>query len=119
VAELHRPAALILHSGYPSLVPVARQAYPWLPVSWIMKDRFECAERLSGLPVPLMCVHGAEDRTVPPALGQALFEASPVPSEDKLWWLIAGADHGDVPYVDLAGWSERVRSFLERRAIGD
>lgn len=108
------PAALVLVGSFPSLVGVARCAYPWLPVGLLMRDRFECASKLARLEVPLMCVHAEADSIVPVAQGRAAFAAGREPKE---WWSIPGADHNDVPYLDLAAFRERLASFLRRHGL--
>jgi fermentation-respiration switch protein FrsA (DUF1100 family) len=115
LAARRPPAALVLVSGFSSLVPVARAAYPWLPVGLMMRDRFDCAELMSELRVPALFVHGEADTIVPPALGRALYERAAGPAE---WWSIPGAGHNDLPYDDLPGFMARLETFLEQSGLG-
>lgn len=115
-ATRRAPAALALSSAFPSLVPVARGAYPWLPVGLLMRDPFESASKVARLDVPLFCVHGTADSIVPPELGRALFEAAAGP---KTWWAVPGADHNDVPYLHLPQWTARLRAFLLEHGLLD
>jgi fermentation-respiration switch protein FrsA (DUF1100 family) len=111
LATRRPPVALVLVSGFPSLVPVARSAYPWLPVGLLMRDRFECASKLAELRVPVLFVHGEEDTIVPLALGRELYERAAGPKE---WWSVPGAGHNDLPYEDLPTFIARLTAFLER-----
>ena len=43
VAAARPVAGVILASPFDSLVAVGRQHYPWLPVSWLLKDRYDSA----------------------------------------------------------------------------
>jgi fermentation-respiration switch protein FrsA (DUF1100 family) len=115
LAARHPAAALVLVSAFPSLVPIARKAYPWLPVGLLMRDSFECSSKLAALDVPVLFVHGEADTIVPVTLGRALFEAAGGPKE---WWALPGADHNDLPYADLPAFVQRVESFLDRHGIG-
>jgi fermentation-respiration switch protein FrsA (DUF1100 family) len=45
---------------------------------------------------PLLILVGEKDKTTPPRLSQALFAASPLPSDRKRLTLVAGAGHSDV-----------------------
>jgi len=110
LAAREPPAALILQSGADSLVPVAQAVHPWLPVAWLLKDRYDAAEAMREVRCPVFSVHGADDRLIVPARGRALFDAAQGPKE---WWLVPGADHNDV--IDTAGpkaFFERVDAFL-------
>ena len=124
VAAQHPPAAMILHSSFPSLLPIAQRAYPLLPVGWLMRDRFDSLELMSELKVPVMFVHGDADVLVPPELGRQMFEAAPgtldptAQAAGKVWWTIPGAGHQEVPYVALGEWTERVTNFLRQNTLG-
>jgi hypothetical protein len=109
------PAALVLVSAFPSLVPIARGAYPWLPVGLLMRDRFECASKLARLDVPVLFVHGEADSIVPVEQGRALHDAAAGP---KAWWSVPGMEHNDLPYVDLPGFVERLEAFLAANGLG-
>ncbi len=114
LAARYPPDALVLVSGFPSLVSVARCAYPWLPVSLLMRDRFECSSKLARLGVPVLFVHGEADTIVPLGLGRELYECAAGPKE---WWSIPGAGHNDLPYNDLPGFMARLEAFLERQGL--
>jgi len=115
LAARRAPAALVLVSGFTSLVPVARAAYPWLPVGLLMRDRFECGELIAQLRVPALFVHGEADTIVPVALGRELYERAAGPAE---WWSIPGSGHNDLPYDDLPGFMARVETFLQANGLG-
>jgi fermentation-respiration switch protein FrsA (DUF1100 family) len=115
LAARRAPAALVLVSGFPSLVPIARGAYPWLPVALLMRDRFECSTTLSTLEVPVLFVHGEADTIVPVELGRELHAAAAGP---KTWWSVPGREHNDLPYVDLPGFLARLEAFLASNGLG-
>ncbi|MEW6641647.1 MAG: alpha/beta hydrolase [Pseudomonadota bacterium] len=70
---------LILEAPYTSIVEVAADKFPWLPVRWLMRDRFPSDQRISALKVPLLVMHGERDEVVPFVLGRRLFELAPEP----------------------------------------
>lgn len=86
-------AAVILEAPFSSTVDAGAAHYPFLPVRWLMKDRYMSIERIAGIDAPLMIVHGDQDWTVPQRLGRKLFDAAAEPKE-ALW--IEGAAHNDL-----------------------
>jgi pimeloyl-ACP methyl ester carboxylesterase len=60
-------------------------------------------------PVPLLLIHGAADRTVPPADGRRLAALAGPTAEH---WEVPGAGHGGARRAAPAPWDERVSAFL-------
>jgi len=104
-------AAVILEAPYTSTVDAGAAHYPFLPVRWLMKDRFESIKRIDDIDAPLFVVHGEQDWTVPAKLGKRLFAAAQEP-KDALW--IPQAGHNDV--YDF-GAGQAVLNFLKRHAV--
>ncbi|HWK54493.1 MAG TPA: alpha/beta hydrolase [Hyphomicrobiales bacterium] len=65
--------ALVLDSPYSSIAAVAYEQYPWLPVNWLLRDRFDSLALAPHVRVPALVWHCRNDRVVPYASGQALF----------------------------------------------
>lgn len=90
----HRPVrGVILVSPYDSIIEVARHHYPFLPVSLLLRHRFDSLARVPQIEAPLLCVTAAEDRVIPVARSRALFEAW---RGAKTWCQIPLADHDSV-----------------------
>jgi fermentation-respiration switch protein FrsA (DUF1100 family) len=87
------PRALILESPFTSAVDVGQQAFPWLPVRWIMRNRFASLEKIAQYHRPLLIIHGTQDMVIPFAMGQALFARA---SSPKRFYAVSGTDHNDV-----------------------
>lgn len=113
LARRRPPAALILQAGFSSAVDVARRAYPYFPVSLLMKDRFESARKIPEVKCPVLCIHGDADTIVPMPLGRALFEAARDPKE---WFEVPGAGHNDLPWVNLEAYKARIEAFIAMHA---
>jgi fermentation-respiration switch protein FrsA (DUF1100 family) len=86
------PAALILRSPFSSLAAIGEHHYPFLPVRWLLRDRYHTADRIGRITSPLLVIAGDADRIVPVADSQTVFDAAPHP---KRFLAIAGADHND------------------------
>jgi uncharacterized protein len=107
VAANRRPNGLVLESPFSSVADVGSYLYPFLPVRWLLKDRFDSVEHIHQVKAPLMILHGEDDRIVPVRFGRKLFEAAPAP---KTAFFFKGATHYTL-YEH--GAFERVRKFLE------
>jgi hypothetical protein len=92
------PAALMLRSPFTSLTDVGRHHYPFLPVSWLLGDRFEAVDRIAAVRCPLLVIAAENDSVVPTRLSRALHAAA---NEPKQLLVVPGADHND--YELLAG----------------
>jgi fermentation-respiration switch protein FrsA (DUF1100 family) len=109
-AAAGRPvAALVLEAPLSSVSDVAAHHYPWIPVRWLLKDRFEATARMADVRAPVLIIHGDADGIVPIRYGRALFDAAREPKE-AAW--ISGGGHEDLPQFGLRGI---VFDFLARR----
>lgn len=86
------PAALVLRSPFSSLADVGQHHYPFLPVRWLLRDRYPSIDRISRITSPLLVVVGEADRVIPPSGSLALYDAAPHP---KRLVMVPGADHND------------------------
>ncbi|MDR6926057.1 pimeloyl-ACP methyl ester carboxylesterase [Pseudomonas sp. BE134] len=61
-----RPASrLILITPYDSLEGVAKQRFPWFPVKWLLKDRFESWRYAAHITVPTLLIAAGHDEVIP------------------------------------------------------
>ncbi len=92
VAGDRPPAVLVLRSPFTSLADVASVHYPFLPVSFLLKDRYENLKAIRLVGAPLLVVAGSADRTVPVDQSVQVYHAA---SGTKELVIIEGADHND------------------------
>jgi fermentation-respiration switch protein FrsA (DUF1100 family) len=90
---------VIVEGAFSSYRRIAREKLAefeptWLlqvPLSFTIDNRYQPEEDIAGIsPVPVLIVHGAEDRIVAPSHAEDLFRAARPP---KALWLIARASH--------------------------
>jgi alpha-beta hydrolase superfamily lysophospholipase len=99
-AEAPEAAGLIVEGSFTSIREVFNSfKWGWLPVGPLITQRFEAAERIGQVKVPVLIVHGSEDRLIPPALGRALYERAPGP---KRFVLVEGGSHHNTNAVGQA-----------------
>lgn len=107
VAREKPPQALVLVSTFSSIVDVASNAYWWLPIRWLMQNRYESAKEVADVSVPLMQIHGDRDRIIPIKLGQKLHAASP--AGKKKFVVAEGLGHNNLP---LEKFRSNILEFL-------
>ena len=66
-------AGLILESPYTSMVDAGKLYYPYLPVSFLLKDRYETLKKIDKINIPILIMHGKQDDLVPIEMSYSLF----------------------------------------------
>ncbi|CAH0649012.1 MULTISPECIES: alpha/beta hydrolase [Pseudomonas] len=90
---------LILESTFTSLGDVAAAvANTSLPVRWLLSQKFDSLGKIQDIGLPVLLVHGLDDRFVPARFSQQLYEAARQP---KTLLLVPGASHNNS--MSLAG----------------
>ena len=105
-----QPARLVLESSFDSMAAVGAHHYPFLPVRWFLRDRYDAASAIGRVRCPILFVHGGADEIVPIERGRALFERAN-PARD-LFVVIPGARHNDPPSSYPPPYIEELRAFL-------
>ena len=103
-------AGLLLITPWDRLENVAAHHYPWLPVSWFLRDRYDSAAHLASFDRPVVVAVAERDSIVPARFGRALYEALAQP---KRFTVIKAAEHNDWPTrVDETWWRDAVAFLL-------
>ena len=109
---VQRPAAgLIVEGAFPSIQAMSDHHYFGLPARWVMDLDFNLAQKVRALRLPFLVIHGDKDAIVPMALGRQVFEAA---NEPKQWYVVAGADHNDVPFIGRESYFQTIDSFIHK-----
>ncbi|HSH06099.1 MAG TPA: alpha/beta hydrolase [Burkholderiales bacterium] len=101
-------SGVMLVAPFDSAVAVAKHYYPYLPVDWMLRHRFESIVHAPRLRVPLLCAIPERDEVIPPIHGERLYAAWGGPKQRLL---LPGAMHNDGDGPDL--W-KAVRQFLRQ-----
>jgi fermentation-respiration switch protein FrsA (DUF1100 family) len=102
-------AGVILDAPYTSIVDVAAQAYPFLPVRLLLIDRYDTARYIAAIKAPLLILHGAHDGVVPVAMGRELARLAPEP---KRLMVFPDGHHSDL-YIDGNNGIDAVRAWID------
>ena len=81
LASREKVAAVALEAPYSSVADVAAQRYWWVPVNYLIKDRFDSLSRIGSVHVPLLIHHGDLDQSVPIAFGRKLYDRANTPKQ--------------------------------------
>lgn len=109
------PGGLVLRSPFSSLADVASHHYPWLPVRWLLLDRYESTEHIRGVTCPILVLHGRRDAIIPLRFAERLYQAAPATSASgipKRFVELPQADHNDVIFVHPREVQSALESFL-------
>lgn len=97
-------AGIILITPWDTLLAVARMHFPWLPVRWFMKDKYDNVANLASYGGRIAVVGAEQDDIVPIRHAKQLFGLL---TGVTRMWTIKGAGHNDWPaLVDKAKWQE-------------
>ena len=82
---------LIVEGTFTSIPAVFEtMKWGWLPITPLITQRFDSADRIAKVKVPVLVVHGDADSLILPALGRALYEKAMAP---KRFVLVEGGTH--------------------------
>ena len=90
IAQNRNFAGVILETPFTSMVDVAKKFYPYVPVSLLLKDRYENENKVVNINIPIMIMHGEKDTIVPFSMGKKIFE---IANEPKYSYFTKYDDH--------------------------
>jgi pimeloyl-ACP methyl ester carboxylesterase len=109
---------LIIEATFTSIADMGRQSqwYRLLPLDLITHQRFDSINKVYRLKVPVLYIHGTEDRKVPLEMSRELYKGTASP---KQLIFIAGGGHNNSASVGGETYLQAVRDFIysTRKAI--
>jgi fermentation-respiration switch protein FrsA (DUF1100 family) len=106
LAAKRRVAAVVLEAPLTSTVDVGRRVYFWLPLRWLVTDRYDNEHNIRAVTAPVLILHGERDSIVPVSMGRRLYDAA---KEPKRLELLPRGGHNDL--FDHGAW-EKAEAFL-------
>lgn len=109
LASRTRPGALIVESSFTSVPNMAARLYPWLPVRWISRYRYDTQGALEAVACPVLVIHSREDEIIPFTEGEKLYAHAREPKR----FLELRGDHGDGFLVSREVYMRGIDEFLK------
>jgi len=104
---------LIIESSFTSLADMARSlSVSWLPVGMILSQKFDSVAKIPSVRMPVLVVHGKQDRYVPARFSEKLYDAAASPK--KLLIVESGSHNNSM----RAGFTEYRKAFAELFGLG-
>ncbi len=103
---------LLLRAPPSTLAAAAQARFPWAPVSFLLRHRFDSLTKAHEVRCPALVLHGDQDRVVPLELGRALVEAFAGKGELVV---AKGYGHNNIPLERDGAFGPRILAFLEGR----
>jgi fermentation-respiration switch protein FrsA (DUF1100 family) len=113
LASHTRPAALIIESAFTSVPNMAARLYPWLPVRWLSRYRYNTQHSLETITCPLLVIHSREDDIIPFSEGEQLFAHAREPKQ----FLELHGGHNDGFLVSREAYQRGLDEFLQRHNV--
>lgn len=107
----HHPdsAGLIVESTFTSMQAMGEHRYGFLPIAWLLNQRFDSLQKLPQLKIPLLIIHGTWDKEVPAEMSIQLYAAA---HEPKLLTLIEGGGHSNSGSIGWVEYRDAMNSFI-------
>lgn len=97
MASEYAVSGLVLQAAYLSVAQRAAELYPYIPVKFLIKDKFNSLIKISTIQCPILFFHGELDDTIPFLHGKQLFGAV---KNRKKFVSFHDVNHGDfVPAI--------------------
>ncbi len=103
--------ALIIESTFTSLADVATVVSDTtLPVRWLLSKKFDSIDKIDRIGMPLLVVHGTDDRYVPARFSEQLYQAARPPKE---LLLVEGATHNNSLRIAPSAYARALQALLK------
>ena len=114
VARQRKVRSLILESAFTSTRDMAKAIPLFLPFSFLLPARYNNLEKIAGIRVPKLFVHGQNDEIVPLSMGRRLFAAA---ADPKFFYTVNGAGHNDTFVVGGDAYFQTLAAFVENSGL--
>ncbi len=110
---IHHPEAsgLVAESTFTSMKAMVRREYKYIPINWLLTERFDSVHKVEKLKIPVLYIHGTTDPLIPFRMSEKLYEKSPQP---KFLKLIEGGDHGNSAVMGWIEYRDTFDSFVKK-----
>ena len=101
---------LVIEGGFTSLPAMANAlAQSWLPIDWLITQKFDTVAKIGKVPAPVLIVHGTGDLLVPSRFSEALYAAA---NDPKRLVLVEGGGHYNTSWVGSAEYRRAIAELF-------
>ena len=79
IAQNRNFAGIILESPFTSMVDAGKNKYPFLPVKFLLKDKYKSDKKIKNISSPILVMHGKVDKIVPFHMGKKMYDLANKP----------------------------------------
>ena len=90
IAQNKNYGGIILESPFTSMVNMGKKYYPFFPVKFLLKDKYESNKKIDKINIPIFIIHGKVDKIVPYKMGKKMYELA---NEPKYFYSQQYGDH--------------------------
>lgn len=102
-------AGLVLITPWDSLPALAQSLYPFLPMRWLLLDRYDNLHNLRAYRGPAAVAIAGADEIIPPHRAERLYSSL---AEPKRLWVFEHAGHNSWPGEAGGSWWREVTEFM-------
>ena len=103
----YQPKATFVLSAFSSMQDVAWNKYPYVPVPFLLRDKYKNLNVVGDIQSPILFLHGRRDTLVPYEFAQKLYEGANQPKE-----MVVYEEGTHTNLLDLGG-REKILDFLK------
>tara|TARA_Y100000590_G_scaffold276511_1_gene310447 strand:+ start:987 stop:1799 length:813 start_codon:yes stop_codon:yes gene_type:complete len=90
IAQNKNYAGIVLESPFTSMINMGKKYYPFFPVSFLLKDKFESDIKINNISIPILIIHGKVDKIVPYQMGKKMYQLA---NQPKFFYSQEYGDH--------------------------
>ena len=79
IAQNNNYAGVILESPFTSMIDAAKNKYPFFPIKFLLKDKYENDKKIKKIKSPILIMHGQVDKIVPFWMGEKIYNMANKP----------------------------------------
>jgi pimeloyl-ACP methyl ester carboxylesterase len=121
LATRHPEAAgLITESTFTSILGMSEERHPtvaaFLPMRMLIRHPFDSLQKIGGLKIPVLLIHGDKDAKIPIKMMDELYEAAPPGRKDHQ--VIRGGEHANCNSIGRVEYRDKLSAFVHKCLSG-
>ena len=94
LVSMYTPSLLVLETPFYSLLDVAQDRFPILPLNYLLKYQFKSYQYLRTANCPILILHGDQDKVVPIYSSEKLYHS--LEGKDAEYIIVEGGEHNNL-----------------------